>query len=152
MAAFRLGPGERMVVDVCAPLSTLIFPALEAIVLTGVAWIGVGYLDRPEVAVNLDLRNALVGAWALALAWRLLLPLRRARRQRFMVTTQRIVVRGPGWRARTEEIALHRVRGARKRGRGRVALGLAGYDRPVVFARLPRPKKVAQAITDLVRW
>ncbi|WPF66622.1 MULTISPECIES: hypothetical protein [unclassified Corynebacterium] len=152
MGTFRPGSRERVVVDVSAPLSTLIFPALEAILLTGVAWIVIGYVDRPEVSVSMNLRNALVGVWALGVVWRLLLPILRARRQRFMVTTQRIVVRGPGLGARTDEISLRQVRGARKYGRGRVALGLIGYDRPVVFARLPRPKKVAQAITGLVRW
>lgn len=152
MGTFRPGPRERVVVDVSAPLRTLIFPVLETILLTGVAWIVIGYLDRPEVAVSMTVRNALVGLWALGVGWRLLIPLCRARRQRFMVTTQRIVVRGPRLGARTDEIPLRQVRGARKYGRGRVALGLIGYDRPVVFARLPRPKKVAQAVSGLVRW
>ncbi|MEJ4099657.1 PH domain-containing protein [Corynebacterium mastitidis] len=152
MAGFSLEPRERVVVDVSAPLSTLTLPALEAILLTGVAWIVIGYLDRPEVSVSLDLRNALVGLWALALCWRLVLPLCRVRRQRFMVTTRRILVRGPGLGARTDEMPLHYVRGARKKGRGRLALGLMGYDRPLVFARIPRPKRVAQAIDGLTRW
>ncbi|KQB87525.1 PH domain-containing protein [Corynebacterium lowii] len=152
MAGFSPEPREKVVVDVSAPLSTLTFPALEAILLTGVVWIIIGYLDRPEVTVGLGLRNALVGLWALGLCWRLVLPLWRSRHQRFMVTTRRILVRGPGLRARTDEVPLRQVRGAKKRGRGRLALGLMGYDRPLIFARIPRPKRVAQAITALTYW
>lgn len=131
--------------DLTAPARTLFFPFLELILITGVCAIAVGYMDRPGVDWEPILRNAVLVLWAGLGTWRFLLPLARARRQRFTVTNHRVIVRSGEWRSRADSILLRDIRSARRYRRG-ISLAVRGYHRPLYFPDVPRAKKVAQLI------
>lgn len=147
MAGFRLERGENVQVDLTSSLSSLTFPVLELILITGVFWMGIGYLDRPEVidTVPVELRNAVVVVWALLAVWRFVLPLLRSRRRRFVVTDRRVMVRAGRFGARVDSIPLRQIHGVNRR-RNRISLAIAGYARPLFFRDVPKSKKVVKAI------
>ncbi|MBZ8176846.1 hypothetical protein GP475_03080 [Corynebacterium poyangense] len=145
MGDFRLGPGEQVQADLTAPLRTMVFPVLELVAMTGIFWIGIGWLDRGIVAVDMQQRNLVVLLWMALVVWRFIVPLLRSRRQRFILTNHRILVRAPKLRAPLDSIALRDVRGAARR-RGGISLAVAGYRRPMFFPQIPRAKKVAAMI------
>lgn len=147
MGDFRLGPGEVVRADLTAPLRTLTFPALELFAITGAWWIGIGWIDAGHLPLDVHQRNLLVLGWMLVVCWRFLLPLVRSRRQRFIITNQRILVRAPKLRAPLDSIALRDVRGARRTRRG-IALSLVGYQRPLFFPDVPKAKKAVALIEE----
>lgn len=145
MSKFRVGREERVLVDLTSSLHSLTFPVLELILITGLFWIGLGYLDRPDVEAAMELRNAVVVLWAGLATWRFLLPLVRSRRRRFMVTDRRVVVRAGRFRARVDSIPLHQIYRVNRR-RNRISLAIAGYDRPLYFRDIPKAKKAVATI------
>lgn len=151
MSGIQLEPGEKVRVDLTAPLSSLAFPFLELILITGLCWMGIGYLDRPDPATTVpaDLRNAVVVIWLLLATWRFLLPLARSRRRRFMVTDRRVLVRAGTFKARTDSIPLRQIHGVERR-RNRISLALGGFARPLHFREVPKAKKAAAAISRSV--
>lgn len=154
MGMFRPGDGEVVRADVTAPLRTLTFPVLELILITGVSWILIGWLDRPDMVVDVQLRNGVVLIWFLLAVWRFVLPLIRARRRRFIVTDRRIVVRDGAFRSRVDSIPLRDVRGVSRRRRG-ISLAISGFARPLYFPDVPKTKKVAGLIETSLpprRW
>lgn len=143
---------EETLVDVCAPLTSLTFTVMKAAVITGLAWIAVGFLDGPysPPQVPMAARNFLVLVWAAVMVWQLLLPVARSRHQLFQVTDRRIRVR-PAWlKARADSIALSAILDARRRRGGTLALSVMGHERALVFENVPRPKKVAEIIRGLL--
>ncbi|WP_092255893.1 PH domain-containing protein [Corynebacterium cystitidis] len=145
MARFQLGRGEYARADMCAPLSTLVFPFLELLLITGVAWIVIGFMDQPESIVDTRLRNAVVGVWALLGLWRFVLPLIRSRRQRFVVTNKRILARSGELRPRVDSIPLHQIHSVR-RHKGGINVAVYGFDRPVYFPHVGRAKRVEEIL------
>lgn len=145
MGAFRLGRGEVVRADMTAPARTLFFPFLELILITGVCAIAVGYMDRPGVDWDPILRNAVLVLWAALSIWRFVLPLIRARRQRFMVTNHRVIVRAGRWRARTDSILLRDVYSVRRHRRG-ISIAIHGYPRALLFPDVPKAKKIVRLI------
>lgn len=131
--------------DLTSPLRTLTFPVLELILVTGLSWMLVGWLDRPDMVVDPQLRNTVVLIWAVLALWRFALPLLKARRRRFVVTDRRIVVRAGTLRGRTDSIPLQDIRSVTRRRSG-ITLAVSGYDRPLHFPDVPRAKKVTQMI------
>lgn len=152
MAGFRLERGEKVRVDLTASLSSLTFAVLELILITGLGWMAIGYLDRPDVisTVPPELRNAVVLIWLALSTWRFILPVLRSRRRRFMVTDRRVMVRAGRFRARTDSIPLHQIRGINRR-RNRISLALAGHERPIFFRDVPRAKKVVTTLDRQLR-
>lgn len=154
MGMFRPGDGEVVRADVTAPLRTLTFPVLELILITGVSWILIGWLDRPDMVVDVQLRNGVVLIWFLLAVWRFVLPLIRARRRRFIVTDRRIVVRDGAFRSRVDSIPLRDIRGVSRRRRG-ISLAISGFARPLYFPDVPKTKRVAGLIETSLpprRW
>lgn len=147
MSLLRLGPNEIVRADMTAPARTLVFPFLELVLITGVCWIGIGYLDQPGLAVDPVLRNAVVGLWAVLAVWRFVLPLLRARRQRFVVTDRRIIARAGTFRSRVDSIPLRDVHFVRRYRTG-LSVSIYGHDRPLYFADVPRAKKLERLITE----
>ena len=41
---------ERLRVDVTSPYISMLFPALELIIITGITWIIIGYMDSDKAA------------------------------------------------------------------------------------------------------
>lgn len=124
------------------PLTALVFPFLEMIVVTAVSWMIIGWMDANGVDVGI--RNALVGVWALLAFWRFVLPLIRTRKQRFVVTNKRVLY-VPSGRGRTESIPLAQIRDAR-RYRGGMNVVVYGYGQPVYFPDVGRGKRVEELI------
>ena len=84
---------ERLRVDVTSPYISMLFPALELIIITGITWIIIGYMDSDKAAWFLDtnIRNLMVGIWAALSLWRFVLPTIRLRNRRIMVNDERII-------------------------------------------------------------
>lgn len=154
MGALRRGKNEVTYVDVTAPFRSLTFPFLELIIVTGVCWMGIGWLDVNELPgqaaaflTDRQARDGLLGLWAILVVWRFVLPLLRARRKRFVVTNQRVIARAGRLGARTDSIPFHDIVGVRRR-RGGISLAIRGYDRPLYFPELPKTKAVERAIDE----
>lgn len=143
MGIMSMGQGEVARVDVTAPFRALTFPLLELVLVTGVSWIGIGWLDAR--ATDPVLRNALVLLWAVLVVWRFVLPVVRTRRKRFVVTNRRVIARAEGLRAATDSIPLMDIVGVRRR-RGGISLAIRGYDQALYFPDLPRTKKIERII------
>ncbi|MEX3507015.1 hypothetical protein VVR85_06390 [Corynebacterium sp. LK2590] len=148
MGYMTMGPGEAKRVDVTAPFRTLVFPLLELILITGVCWIAIGWLDAQ--GADLRLRNALVVLWGALSVWRFVLPVIRSRRKRFIVTDRRVIARAARLGGRTDSIPLRDIVGARRR-RGGISLAIRGYDQTLYFPDVPKTKKVEAAIGDQLR-
>lgn len=139
---FRVGEDEVVLADVNAPLTALVFPLLELIVITGVCWIVIGRLDVTP-GVGLAVRNLVSVLWMALLAWRFALPVWRTRRRRFLVTDRRILARG-----RTGKIdsiphsQIHSVR----RAEGGLDLGVYGFNRPIHFELIGKARQVEKVI------
>ncbi len=136
----QMRPDEAKLVDVTAPYRSLIWPALELILITGICWIAIGWMDTH----GLPYRNAVVVAWGVLSAWRFLLPLWRARRRRFIVTTTRVIARTG---SQVDSIPLTDIAGVRRR-RGGISLAIKGYGQPLYFPELPKTKKIARIIGE----
>ena len=133
--------------DLTSPLRTLTFPALELLLVTGLSWMLIGWLDQPGSAVDPQLRNAVVLVWAALAVWRFVWPLLKSRRRRFVVTDQRLVVRAGEFGARTDSIPFRDIRSVQRRRSG-IFLAIAGHERPLYFPDVPRVKKVTAMIEE----
>ena len=63
MALFRPVEGEVVRADLTSPLHTLTFPTLELILVTGLSWMLIGWLDQPGMDTDPQLRNAVLLVW-----------------------------------------------------------------------------------------
>ncbi|WP_311201347.1 hypothetical protein [Corynebacterium sp. p3-SID1056] len=144
---FQTHDGEQVLVDVCAPLSTLTFPLMELIVITGVAWIAIGWMDVTP-GIDPALRNLAVALWALLALWRFVGPLVASRRRRFMLTDRRILARGR--RGAVDSIPLEQIHSAR-RVKGGISVAVYGYDRPLVFDQVGKARAVDKALQKALR-
>ena len=142
MNLMRMQPGEYRLVDVTGPYRALTFPFLELILVTGVLWIVIGWMDAN--AVDVAYRNAVVVLWALLGAWRFVLPLMRERRRRFIVTNTRVIARTG---SKVDSIPLVDIAGVRRR-RGGITLTIRGYDRVLYFPSLPSTKRIERTISE----
>ncbi len=152
----RVTTGEQVYVDLTSPLGSMVFPILELIIITGVCWIGVGYLDRlpdmfgytPATDFPAGTRDLILGIWAVLSTWRFGLPLIRQRRYRITVTDRKLLVRPPGIRSRYDSIPLSYMRDVRRR-RNTLILGVGGQSRPYVVNNVPKARKVESVLNDL---
>jgi len=147
MGLFRPVRGEVVRADLTSPLHTLTFPVLELILVTGLSWMLIGWLDQPGSTVDPQLRNGVVLVWALLALWRFVWPLLKSRRRRFVVTDQRLVVRAGEFGARTDSIPFRDIRSVQRRRNG-IYLAIVGYQRPLYFPDVPRAKKVTAMIEE----
>lgn len=141
--------GERVYVDMTSSLGALTFHVLEAIAITGVVWIAIGAVDTGllydwGVVDPMPVRSGLLIFWLLLLLWRLVLPTWRARRKRFMVTNRRLVVRQDKISAHVSELPLADITQVGRGKRGQIVVHAWGRPRPLVFAGVPRSKRVVE--------
>ncbi|MDO5031137.1 hypothetical protein [Corynebacterium sp.] len=146
MSLMKLGRGETVRVDVTAPFRTLLFPFLELILVTGVAWIAIGWADVR--GIDVALRNGLVALWVVLAVWRFVIPLIKSRRRRFIVTNLRVIARDGG---HIDSIPLRDIRGARRR-RGGISLAIHGYEQPMYFPSVPKAKRVEEVLNEQPLW
>ncbi|WKD61828.1 hypothetical protein CCICO_09100 [Corynebacterium ciconiae DSM 44920] len=148
---------ERCLFDATTPVTGLTFPALELVAWTGLAWIAIGFFDRLPGSPGYEhvgyfpaeTRGLVLLLWVVLVLWRFVLPVVRARRRQFKVTTQRVVVRGPFLRGRAQSIGMSYIYRASKQ-RGAVVLEVAGQPQPMVFHGVPKAKQAVQAINSVV--
>ncbi|MDO5097637.1 MAG: PH domain-containing protein [Corynebacterium sp.] len=142
---------EKVLVDVTSPFSALTHPVLELIVITGVLWMIIGYIDAPGSAWadNLMLRNGLVLVWALLALWRFVLPVMRLRSRRLVVTNQRVTIRIAGLGRSVHTFPMHVVRDVARK-RSTIYLAISGNDRPVVINDVPHAKRVLLEIQKAI--
>lgn len=141
-APFAVGEDEVVLADVSAPLSSLTIPLMELIVITGVAWMAIGWMD---VTPHVDpfVRNIVVAAWAVLVAWRFVGPLAAARRRRFVVTNRRILARGR--RGAVDSIPHRQIHSVRKE-RGGITVAVYGYQRPIHFEKVGKTRAVEKVL------
>lgn len=154
----RVTSEEHVHVDLTSPLSAMIFPVLELIIITGLCWIGIGFLDQlpgwdgtsPADDFPPNSRDVMLGLWALLSTWRFALPLMRQRRYRITITDRRLLVRPSGLGSRYDSIPLSYVHHVHRR-RGTLVLGVGGQERPYVINQVPKAKKVESILKNLQR-
>lgn len=139
---FRVEEGELLLADVTSPLSSLIFPLLELVLITGVAWMAIGWMDVTP-AVGVLVRNATVGVWAVLALWRFVMPVVRARRRRLVVTDRRVLVRGP--RGAVDSIPHQQIHSAH-RTKGGLDIAVDGFARPLHYDSVGKAKQVERLI------
>lgn len=144
---FQLAEGEAVLADTNPPLTSLIFPLLELIVITGIAWIAIGWMDVTPF-VNPQAHNIVVAVWALLSAWRFVLPVVRHRRQRFLLTDRRILARSA--RGAVDSIPLRQIHSFRRQ-RGGLSIALWGFDQPVFFPQVGKVRAVERALDESLR-
>ena len=94
---YRIADDERVLVDVHSKRSTLVFPVLETILISGIMWGIIGMIDGAAVPF-VDggfggLRQFLLIAWIIAIAWFFARPVTKWWRKRLVVTNYRVVAR-----------------------------------------------------------
>lgn len=60
MGLFQPGQGEVVRADLTSPMRTLTFPVLELILVTGLSWMLIGWLDQPGMGTDPQLRLSLI--------------------------------------------------------------------------------------------
>ena len=136
----KLGRGEVVLADMAPPMTGLVFPFLELLVITGLSWIVIGWMDVHDWPSQV--RNVIVLIWFLLVLLRFVRPVVRSRRQRCVVTNKRVMYsRG----RKTESIPLAQIRGA-SRYRGGLNIGVFGYGQPVYLPDVGRAKRMEELI------
>lgn len=149
MGAIGLAPGETPIMDYTAPLSTMTYPLLELVATTGLGWMAAGFVDRQGDAGPLaPLRGAILLLWFLVVVWRFVLPLVAQRRRRFIVTSDRVIVRAAGLRTKAHSFSHRQVLAAERR-RGTIWLTVYGLPTPLRCDGIPHSKKVATLVNHL---
>ncbi|SDS39509.1 hypothetical protein SAMN04488539_1590 [Corynebacterium timonense] len=138
--------GEVVLADTCEPTSGLVFPLLESIVLTGVCWIVIGWMDVNPI--DPFFRNLVVVVWLVLLVTRFVRPVVAARRRRFLVTNQRVMARSG--RGGVDSIPLDHIHSA-QRSRAGLTLWVRGYDRPLFYPAVGRAKKVQKVLNGQLK-
>ena len=120
---------------------------MELIVITGVAWIAIGWMDVTP-GIDPALRNLVVALWALLALWRFVGPLVASRRRRFMLTDRRILARSA--RGAVDSIPLRQIHSFRRQ-RGGLSIALWGFDQPVFFPQVGKARAVERALDESLR-
>ena len=140
-AAFRVGGDEVVLADVCAPLSSLTIPLLELVLITGVAWMAIGWMDVTPY-IDPAVRNATVLVWALVALWRFVGPVVASRRRRFIVTDKRILARG---KRGVDSIPLRQIHSVR-RDHGGLTVAVYGFAQPIRFEQVGKARAVEKTL------
>ncbi|AZA12890.1 hypothetical protein ACFPVT_02510 [Corynebacterium choanae] len=151
-------PGQRMVyVDLCAPLHTLTFDVCKLIVVTGVAWMAIGAVDRQPPLINVPpyTHNLLVVLWLIGVLFTFIIPLIRSRRRRLMVTDDQLILHNYGGVSGRDVIQLREVSQISRR-RKTLYLQFGVDGRTVAIEQVAQAKQVAAVLTDRItavsRW
>lgn len=135
--------------DITSSLSEMIYPALESIIITGLCWMAIGYVDANVSFVDpAAIHNILVVLWSVLVLLRCVVPIIRQRNRRIMVTNQRVILRTATFRGTWESIPLDAVRDVARR-RKDIFLAVAGHDRSIYLPKVPKAKKVVAVLEDL---
>lgn len=138
---FTVERGEVVLADTTTPLSSLVFPLLELIVVTGICWMAIGWMDARDIGPAA--RNLVVAVWAVLGLARFVWPLAASRRRRFIVTDRRVLARSR--RGAVDSIPFGQIHSAH-RDRGGISMAVYGFDRPLYFPEVGRSRKVEKIL------
>ena len=141
----KLADGEVVLADTTSPLSSMVFPLLELVVITAVCWMAVGWMDAN--ASTPFARNLIVAVWAVVGLIRFVWPLAVSRRRRFIVTNHRVLARSR--RGAVDSIPFSQIHSAR-RDRGGIMIAVYGFDRPLYFPEVGRSRRVEKLLNGQV--
>ena len=149
MARSVLVAGEVELARVVPPLGALVVPLAELVLISGLSWLAVGWIDAngqtyvgpAEVALA---HNIVVAIFLILSLWRFVVPVVRRGQDRVQVTNRRVVITAGG---RAQSFPLADIRGVRRRGR-RLLISAAGYDRAIATPKVGKARKVEQLISQ----
>lgn len=157
MAKLSFAPEETLLADLSPQRSTMAYPVLELILITGVIWLGIGALDAyistaagNELPVLRWLRISLLVAW-IVFAWRRCIRhLLFRHRSRMMLTNQRLITASGHLRSQIAEVPLAHIVDARNRG-SQVWIYTMGARVPLVMHNVPKAKKFVRLLRQYLR-
>lgn len=141
----KLAEDEIVLADTTSPLSSMVFPLLELVVITAVCWMAIGWMDANVAAPAA--RNLIVAVWAVVGLIRFLWPLAVSRRRRFIVTNHRVLARSR--RGAVDSIPFSQIHSAH-RDRGGIMIAVYGFDRPLYFPEVGRSRGVEKLLNGQV--
>lgn len=179
MPKIRFDDGEVILAELSPSRKSLIFPVLELILATGVAWLLIGLVDAhlAMVATNAigtvpdnlgtvpDLpevdATALPALWGRRLiligwvwiAWRRCLrPMLFRQRSRIILSDRRLITATGNWRSRVMEIPLDQLVEVDQNG-GTITVWTRGHHAPCQLLDVPNAAQVAEMLSArIVPW
>lgn len=146
----ELDPREIVLLDTNPTFGRLVWPLLELMVITGVCWLLIGFIDSPAIAPGdmQSVRQLLIIAWPLLVFWRVARPVLRWLGERFVLTDRRIILRRGVLRPQVMSIDLRSVRAVNRKG-GVLYLHTRSYGPPLAVEDVPSTRKVAKLVSRL---
>ncbi|MDO5030514.1 MAG: PH domain-containing protein [Corynebacterium sp.] len=146
----ELDPREVILLDTNPTFGRLIWPLLELMVITGVCWLLIGFIDSPNIAPGdmQGVRQLLMLAWLLLILWRVVRPVFRWLGERFVLTDRRIILRRGVLRPQVVSIDLRSVRAVNRKG-AVLYLHTRHYGPPLAVEDIPSTRKVAKLVSRL---
>lgn len=141
---------EDVVLDTNPVFGRLMWPLVELALITGVIWLLIGFIDSPRIAPGdlSGMRDVLLLAWPLLVAWRVVVPGLEWLGERFVLTDRRIILRRGLLRSRVVTVDLRAVRGVDRRGHV-LQLYVSPYGPPMAIRDVPATRKVAKMVNRM---
>ena len=146
----ELDTREAILLDTNPTFGRLVWPLLELMVITGVCWLLIGFIDGPAIAPG-DLqgvRQLLLFAWLGLILWRVVRPVLVWLGERFVLTDRRIILRRGIVRPQVVSIDLRSVRAVNRKG-GVLYLHTRSFGPPLAVEDIPSSRKVAKLVSRL---
>lgn len=146
----ELDPREVILLDTNPTFGRLVWPLLELMVVTGVCWLLIGFIDGPAIAAGdmQGVRQLLMIAWVVLVAWRVAKPVLGWLGERFVLTDRRIILRRGILRPQVVSIDLRSVRAVNRKG-GVLYLQTRSFGPPLAVEDIPSSRKVARMVSQL---
>lgn len=141
---------EEVVLDTNPVFARLTWPLVELALITGVIWLLIGFIDGPRIAPGdmSAVRDLLVLAWPVLVAWRVGGPVAGWLGERFVLTDRRIIMRRGLLRPRVITVDLRSIRGVDRRG-NILQLHVSPFGPPMAIRDIPATRKVARMVNRM---
>ncbi|HIW96111.1 MAG TPA: hypothetical protein H9867_06485 [Candidatus Corynebacterium gallistercoris] len=175
MSKVTFDPDEPLLAELSPTRRSVIFPVLELVLITGLIWLVIGWIDAELARMSVSLlgfetvpltalpaqvdnataaglvwlRRGLIVLW-LILAWRRCIKhlIFRAR-SRMVLTDRRLITASGHLRSQIAQIPLHSVVDARAHG-STVAVYIIGQRMPVELHSVPQAKKFVRILRQQI--
>ena len=143
----EMEPGEVALLDVNPVFSRLVRPLVDLVVVTGVIWLLIGFIDGPYIGDGdlAGMRATLMLAWPVLLAWRVGGPVLDWLGRRLVVTDRRLLLRRGIVRPEITSIDLRSIRAVDRRG-SMLAVSTRYWREPLVIEGVPGSRRVVRAL------
>lgn len=154
MAKVTFDPHEVLLAELSPSRRSVFFPVLELLLVTGIIWMGIGFLDSGDFSLpqpqDMWVRRILLLLWVW-LAWRRCIKhLIFRSRSRMVLTDQRLITATGHLRSQIAQIPLANIVDARAQG-GDVAVYVAGARVPIILHSVPQAKKFVRILQGQIR-